>query len=612
MREVQPGDFVIHLTDNRHIAGVSEVAKHVSTDFRGLEGTAWADMDGYLVWLRRYSPCNPPLDRTAFLGSAQLAPDLRRIRADNKNLFYDRDLNLNQGFYLTPAPDELVRLLNYACAAETGHILPLLDQFADWSPKGATRSGFGERPAEAPSHQRIWLYAPGRDAERWEEFYRDSVVAIGWDELGDLSNLQDLEEVTSRIREVFERDDNPVNDARACYEFVHEMRPGDLVFAKRGLSRIIGYGTVVGEYKFDDARESYRHVRAMRWDRRGDWSSPQTLPAKTLTEITADLPLVEALRRLADLESDDDDAEVAPPQERVAFTIEDALEGLFLRRDDFERALQIWKAKRNLIIQGPPGVGKTYIAKRLAYALMGYKDPSRVGMIQFHQSYSYEDFVQGYRPTRDGLSLRNGLFLEFCRQAARDRDETYVFIIDEINRGNLSRIFGELMMLIEADKRGSAWSLPLTYSDSSEAQFFVPDNIYILGLMNTADRSLAMVDYALRRRFAFWMLHPQFEAPAFKQSLINRGLTKATADFLINRIEKLNKEIISDSASLGAGYQIGHSYFCQEIPEGTSPTVWLRGVIATEIIPLLSEYWVDDPDRVKRWTDELTSGLKLE
>jgi 5-methylcytosine-specific restriction protein B len=243
---------------------------------------------------------------------------------------------------------------------------------------------------------------------------------------------------------------------------------------------------------------------------------------------------------------------------------------------------------------------------------MRFKDPSRVGMVQFHQSYSYEDFVQGYRPTQGGLILKDGFFLEFCRRAMRDKDTPYVFIVDEINRGNLSRIFGELMMLIEADKRTSAWSVPLTYAASAEAQFFVPENVHILGLMNTADRSLAMVDYALRRRFAFWSLRPQVSSQGFRQILIERGMGAERTDRLISCLERLNNKIADDRANLGAGYQIGHSYFCQDIPEGLEPSIWLRGIIDTEIVPLLNEYWIDDPEMAERWAVELRAVVGAE
>jgi hypothetical protein len=256
MREVQPGDFIIHLIDDRNIAGVSVADSYVDMDFQGLPDTAYAGMDGYLVRLKDYQRCDPPLNRKGFLGNPTFGTDLRSIRAAHKHLFYDRDLNLNQGFYLTPVPTELVKLLNSACLQSTGHMLPHLEALGIQAQMPLpTEIESGETPgAGRPFNQKVWLYAPGRDAEHWDEFYRDGIIAIGWNELGDLSKFQDLEETVDKMRGVYSRDHNPMNDSRACYEFAHEMRPGDLVFAKRGRSRIVGYGTVLGEYRYDPTR----------------------------------------------------------------------------------------------------------------------------------------------------------------------------------------------------------------------------------------------------------------------------------------------------------------------------------------------------------------------
>ncbi len=292
------------------------------------------------------------------------------------------------------------------------------------------------------------------------------------------------------------------------------------------------------------------------------------------------------------------------------YHMEDALSDLFLDENEIRLLIDLWRSKKNLLLQGAPGVGKTFVARRLSYLLIGHIDRARTRMVQFHQAYAYEDFMQGYRPSEaGGFTRRDGAFFDFAKLAEADLDRPYVFIIDEINRGNLSKIMGELMMLIEPDKRGEDYALPLAYARPDEPPFSVPPNLFLLGLMNTADRSLAIVDYALRRRFAFHTLSPRYENEKFRNLLKRRGASDELIAIIVARMHALNAEISADRARLGPGYQIGHSFFVPSDVAQALDLAWYRRVITSEIGPLLDEYCFDNPGQADDWKAMLLEGV---
>ena len=317
--------------------------------------------------------------------------------------------------------------------------------------------------------------------------------------------------------------------------------------------------------------------------------------------------LLEICKKIAekyniDISFDDLDKIIEPPivEEPEDYTEEYFAKEVFIDKNKYEEIDKLLERKKNIIFQGSPGVGKTFLAERFAYYKMGERNDKRIKMVQFHESYSYEDFIIGYKPTEKNFKLKKGVFIEFCEIASADADNDYFFIIDEINRGNISKIFGELLMLIESDKRNKEIILP--YSDDKfDGIFSVPENLYIIGMMNTTDRSIAVIDYALRRRFGIIDIEPAFNKPQFKNDLENKNIDKDLINKIIEKFTKLNETIKNDK-TLGKGYTIGHSYFCNRKNLNKED---YEDIINYEIAPTLREYWFDNEDKAEKEIKEL-------
>ena len=586
--------------------------------------------------------------------------------------------------------------------------------------------------------RKYWTYSPGANASKWELCIKEQIICIGWDELGNLSEYSTRKEMLEAIKKHYSSEGSAKNDSLAVWQFTKEMKPGDIIFAKKGRNTIIGRGVVESDYEFDTYRKDFKHIRKVKWTDTGEWFTDDKTAMKTLTDITRYTDFVAHLNNIVDdiykgvseqggaYGNDDveywwlnanpkywkvDTFNVGETQEYTAYnekgnkrqlfkyfkavkpgdmlvcyettptkkvkaickitkglheddgyevinfvikekvayqvswnelisneifrgsepyraatgslyhltkteydaitnlacgekktekyTKSDFLKEVFISADDYDKLQNLLLKKKNLILQGAPGVGKTFAAKRLAYAMMGEKDEDRVMQVQFHQNYNYEDFVMGYKPNdKGGFELEDGIFYRFCKRAANDREKKYFFIIDEINRGNLSKIFGELLMLIENNYRDK--SIQLAYKKNEE--FAVPSNLYIIGMMNTADRSLAMIDYALRRRFSFFEMKPGFESPVFKDEISKKN--DYQLEELVEAIKELNRVIEKDD-SLGSGFCIGHSYLCN-----LNNDYDLENIVEYDIIPMLREYWFDNDNLFDQETQKLRNALK--
>lgn len=446
---------------------------------------------------------------------------------------------------------------------------------------------------------RFWVIGLGEQSVYWDECYKEGIAAIGWDVLGDLSNYSDRQSMVVALQEGLNTTRSCKHDSLATWQFSHEIKVGDIIYVKKGQQKILGRGVVTAPYEFDDNRDYYKSIIRVSWTHKGEWEAPSKIALKTLTEWT---PYTEFLQKLDAIIGVEDDVVIDEPKVKIAdaYSKENFLHDVYITEVEYDTLCDLLLSKKNLILQGAPGVGKTYAAKRLAYSIMGVKDTDRVAMIQFHQSYSYEDFIMGYRPSEKGFEIKTGVFYEFCKKAEDDIDNDYFFIIDEINRGNLSKIFGELFMLIENDKRGV--ELQLLYRDE---KFKVPSNVHIIGMMNTADRSLALLDYALRRRFSFYDIRPAFENEKFVE--YKEALDNAKFNKLIEQVVALNDSIAADD-SLGDGFCIGHSYFCNLKKENLDNA--MKRIVEYELIPMLKEYWFDEKDKIDTWSTNLRNAIK--
>ena len=566
------------------------------------KGVKW-NLTMALYWIRPYEYinldsrnrwyiCNPenmPVDYIESIGAFETVPtgaeylaivDKSRAVLEKGNYRYK---NFPELSYYAWVISEQVNEENRAAAVEN------------------TRVNAGEAIGDKDVHTvHYWIYSPGYGSAMWDKFYEDGVMAIAREHIGDLRQFASRKEMQDRMMECGGDTGTRSykNASLETWQFVHELKPGDVIFAKSGKRTIIGRGIVTSDYYYDDSySDEYRNLRKVNWTHKGEWEHPGNAITKVLTDVTSYTDYVEEISALFEDEVSGDVEEVKI--EYPIYTAEDFLSEVYMSRSNYDILSNLLINKKNIIMQGAPGVGKTFADKRLAYSMMGVKDPSRVMMVQFHQSYSYEDFIMGFRPASTSFELKKGPFYSFCKKAELDLENDYYFIIDEINRGNLSKIFGELFMLIENDKRGV--SLQLLYSDE---KFSVPENVYIIGMMNTADRSLAMLDYALRRRFAFFEFSPALETDGFRQ--YRKGKDNKKFDSLIATIEKLNIAIENDE-TLGRGFRIGHSYFCTDKP---IDDMWLNAVVTYEIVPLLNEYWFDEPSKVRDWEYALREAIR--
>ena len=449
-----------------------------------------------------------------------------------------------------------------------------------------------------------WYVRGGRNGEKEQDAIKQGKIFIGWHKAGDLSKFNNPNEISDHLRKLG-RLSSKIHPTIINY-FVNKIKLGDFVIMPFKKTDTVAIGKVSGDYSYDPDGEQFPSSRTVEWlEKEAIQLPPQIkLPRYTVSQVKNKNAL-DFVRRVVEQSNKN-----PLPMPEDDYSIENLTTDCFLDRSKLEKILHRLQTKKNLILQGPPGTGKTWLAKRLAFVLVGQKNNNKVKALQFHPNLSYEDFVRGWRPAGSGkLELVDGPFLQIAEAARKEPTENYVIVIEEINRGNPAQILGELLTLLEADKRNPDEALELCYSREDGERFFIPENLYVIGTMNIADRSLALVDLALRRRFAFVDLEPVFGGPWRNWVHDKFNIDRKTLSEIETRIRFLNDEI-SDNPGIGPQSRIGHSYVTPA--NGTvieDAHGWFRQVVNTEIGPLLDEYWFDNLDRAKKAKETLLQGF---
>ena len=458
----------------------------------------------------------------------------------------------------------------------------------------------------------VWLIRAGARGEDEDLNLEHDVASLGW-RVPDLIDATDLDAVRALTRQTYPGRSNQSIGAIAgqIASFRRDIQEGDVVVQPLKTSQgLVALGHITGQYVYRDIEGDHRHTRSV------DWHRTDVPRADLGQDMQTFLNSNRTVRRLQDEQAKSRIARIlneSQPPSIQPYSVADIVsEGCFLEEAILDTILKRLEVKKNLILQGPPGTGKTWLAKKLAFALLGQKDDSRVNQFQFHPNLSYEDFIRGYRPDGEGkLTLVDGPFLKLIEEAKADTSNDYVMVIEEINRGNPAQILGEMLTLLEADKRNPGDALRLAHSRLDTERVYIPPNLYVIGTMNLADRSIALVDLALRRRFAFIDLMPNF-GDAWR-SWMRSQFDDVSSEFLEDvqgRLTALNERIASDH-SLGPQFCVGHSYVTP--PPGVrigEPVEWFKQIVHTEIGPLLDEYWFDRTSgEAKKSKEELLSGL---